>query len=220
MAALTEKIWRLPALLLILAIIPLASAGYHFFTIFQGIVLNIAPADPIEWLYINNPVPILLHLVPMVVFCVLGPWQLTPAARRRFPKFHRMTGRVYVVAALSVGLSGLYMNVAFPSEEGGLGRDVAVFLFGIIFVFGLLKGVLAARDRKIAVHRAWMIRVYAIGIGATTQRLLILPVFLTTGTASDHTIAAGIWAGWIINLLIAEWIIRRKTNTQITEVAK
>ena len=110
----------------------------------------------------------------------------------------------------------------FPARQGagGLGRDAAVFVFGIIFVFGLLKGVLAARDRRIAVHRAWMIRVYAIGIGATTQRLLILPVFLTTGTASDHTIAAGIWAGWIINLLIAEWIIRRKTNTQITEVAK
>jgi len=165
------KTWRLPALLLCLGIIPLLSVGYHFFTMTQGIVFDIAPADPAEQTYIDNPVPILLHLVPVILFTLLGPFQLTPRARAKWPLLHRVSGRIFVVAGVMAGLSGLYMNEVFP-PIGGPAKYWGTLLFGVLMTFSILRGLWAVLNRDIPRHRAWMIRAYAIGIGATTQRLI------------------------------------------------
>lgn len=202
------KTWRLPALLLCLGIIPLLSVGYHFFTMTQGIVFDIAPADPAEQTYIDNPVPILLHLVPVILFTLLGPFQLTPRARAKWPLLHRVSGRIFVVAGVMAGLSGLYMNEVFP-PIGGPAKYWGTLLFGVLMTFSILRGLWAVLNRDIPRHRAWMIRAYAIGIGATTQRLIIIPMFLAFGGLNDLTIGVAMWGGWVINLVVAEWIIGR-----------
>ncbi len=55
-----------------------------------------------------------------------------------------------------------------------------------------------------------MIRAYAIGMGAGTQVLTHLPWFILMDVKPGET-ARGIMMGaaWVINLTIAEWIIRR-----------
>lgn len=42
----------------------------------------------------------------------------------------------------------------------------------------ILLSLMAIRNKKIAAHRAWIIRAYAIGQGAGTQVLVMLPVML------------------------------------------
>ena len=57
---------------------------------------------------------------------------------------------------------------------------------------------------------AWMIRAYAIGLGAGTQAFtggLGGAVFGTGNLAGD--LAKG--AAWVINVAVAEWAIRRPT---------
>jgi len=174
----------------------------------QGIVFDIAPADPAEQTYIDNPVPILLHLVPVILFTLLGPFQLTPRARAKWPLLHRVSGRIFVVAGVMAGLSGLYMNEVFP-PIGGPAKYWGTLLFGVLMTFSILRGLWAVLNRDIPRHRAWMIRAYAIGIGATTQRLIIIPMFLAFGGLNDLTIGVAMWGGWVINLVVAEWIIGR-----------
>lgn len=205
----TSKTWHLPALLLSLGIIPLLSVGYHFFTMFQGIAQGVPPADPSEQTYIDNPMPILLHLVPVIAFILLGPFQLTPRARARWPRLHRISGRIFVVAGVMAGLSGLYMNEIFP-PIGGPAKYWGTMLFGVLMTLSVLLGLWAVRRRDISNHRAWMIRAYAIGIGATTQRIIIIPLFIYFGGLNDLTIGVAMWAGWTINLCVAEWIIARR----------
>jgi hypothetical protein len=55
-----------------------------------------------------------------------------------------------------------------------------------------------------------MIRAYAIGIGAGTQVLTHLPWFIFTDVKPGET-ARGVMMGlaWVINIAVAEWIIRR-----------
>jgi hypothetical protein len=54
-----------------------------------------------------------------------------------------------------------------------------------------------------------MTRAYAIGLGAGTQVLTHLPWFIVTDAATGE-LAYGVMmgAGWVINVVVAEWIIR------------
>jgi hypothetical protein len=75
----------------------------------------------------------------------------------------------------------------------------------------LILGFTAIRRRDIPNHRAWMIRAYAIGLDAGTQTFtegLGGAVFGTGVVQGDLAKAAG----WLINLAVAEWVIRRSTT--------
>jgi hypothetical protein len=54
-----------------------------------------------------------------------------------------------------------------------------------------------------------MIRGYAIGQGAGTQAFTHLPWILLLGTPGELPRAVLMAAGWVINIAVAEWIIRR-----------
>lgn len=56
-------------------------------------------------------------------------------------------------------------------------------------------------------HREWMMRGYAIGLGAGTQVLTLLAGELIVGPPSELSQALLMGAGWVINLAVAEWII-------------
>lgn len=55
-----------------------------------------------------------------------------------------------------------------------------------------------------------MIRGHAIGLGAGTQVFTHLPWVIAGVTPVGTTRALLMAAGWVINVLVAEWIIRRK----------
>ena len=59
-------------------------------------------------------------------------------------------------------------------------------------------------------HRAWMIRAYAIGLGAGTQVLTLLAGEIIAGQPNELSRALLIGSGWVINLAVAEWATRRR----------
>jgi hypothetical protein len=77
-------------------------------------------------------------------------------------------------------------------------------------VVSIVLGVAAIRRRDIVRHGAWMLRGYAIGLGAGTQFLTHLPWILLLGMPGELPRALLMGAGWVINLAVAEWIIRRR----------
>ena len=54
-----------------------------------------------------------------------------------------------------------------------------------------------------------MRRAYAIGLGAGTQALTQLPLLLLFGTPNELTLALMMGAAWVVNIAVAEWLIRR-----------
>ena len=77
----------------------------------------------------------------------------------------------------------------------------------------LVLGFAAIRRRDIAAHRAWMIRAYAIGLAAGTQVFTEGIGGAVVGTGEVRMdLAKG--AGWVINLAVAEWAIRRPTSAR------
>jgi hypothetical protein len=99
---------------------------------------------------------------------------------------------------------------SFPYElQGSLLYGVRMLLGSGMFVF-ILLGLAAIRERDIVRHGSWMIRAYAIGQGASTQGVLIPSWAAILGREpSGLTRDVLMTFAWIINIAIAEWIIRK-----------
>ena len=153
-----------------------------------------------------------LHIVSALPFCLLGAFQFAPGVRRRWPGFHRLAGRLVVLCGLTAGLSGLWMTqfILFSPQSQSTLLYSFRMLFGSAMVLSLALGLVAILRRNVARHRAWMIRGYAIGQGAGTQALTALLWVLIFGTEREPYKDLLMGASWVINLAVAEWLIRRK----------
>ena len=91
--------------------------------------------------------------------------------------------------------------------------DVPIRLFfGSAMLVSLVLGVVAIRRRDFVRHGAWMTRGYAIGVAAGTQALVISAWLLLVGTPDELTRALLMAAAWVINLAVAEYVIRRRAR--------
>ena len=197
----TKRSWLLPAALMTYGLIPILANAL------RRVALATGASDSSAGDGGGMPLPVVLHVVGATVFVVLGALQFSAGFRRRRPSWHRIGGRVAILAALLAAGSGLWLAFATLSESSPL-----LFVFRLLAAGGMALcialGFHAIRRRRLPRHRAWMIRAFAFGLGAATQ------VFtLGFGEAilgrSDLSIALLNGAGWAINLIVAESIIRR-----------
>jgi len=169
-----------------------------------------APVTPDNARFFASPFPVVAHVLGAMAFAWLGAFQFSPRFRRRSPKWHRLAGRVAVVGGLLAAASGVWMAHFYPwPPEDGRALYLQRLLFGPAMLASLLLSFWAARKQDIARHRAWMLRAYAIGMGAGTQALLHLPWLLLLGKPSADTKAVLMATGWLINLAVVERRLRR-----------
>jgi uncharacterized membrane protein len=165
---------------------------------------------PTDGRFAGFPAALVVHIVCSAAFAVFGAFQLAPGLRRRHPAWHRRAGRVVAAAGLLVAGSALWLTLAYAPK---LGTGDLLYVLRLVLasamVAALVLGFNAIRRRDIAAHRAWMIRAYAIGLAAGTQAFTeaISAAIFGTGVVRDD-LAKG--AGWVINLSVAEWVIRRR----------
>ena len=106
------------------------------------------------------------------------------------------------------------MTQFYPWPEGdGVGVYVERLVFGTAMLASILLGVDALRRRDFLSHGAWMTRAYAIGLGAGTQVLTHLPWFILVGKPGESARTVLMGAGWVINVIVAEWYLRRRNST-------
>lgn len=197
--------WPIPTALIALTAIPLTAGTLRLVQLFGGPA--VLPADD---RFASQPAPLVVHIVGATIYALVGGMQLVPAFRRSHLTWHRRAGRVVAVAGLLVAGSALWMTIGYAAKPGtGDLLYVLRLVFGSGMVAALLLGFTAARRHDIQAHRGWMLRAYAIGLAAGTQALTegIGGALFGTGELSADLAKA---AGWVINLAVAEWIIRRR----------
>ena len=194
--------------LLVLSVVPLASGAFRLTQLAGG--TEVTPANA---RFFASPVPVVLHIVSAAVYSILGAFQFAAGFRRRYPGWHRAAGRLLVACGLVVGLSGLWMTLFYPWPEGD-GALLYAFrlVFGSAMVGSILLGFTTIRRGEVQRRRAWMARAYALGLGAGTQVLTLAAGALIAGPPSELGRALLMGAAWAINLLVAEWAIRRRLS--------
>lgn len=199
-----QRSWPVPAALVALSAIPLTAGALRLIQLGGGPA--VIPADH---RFTGFPVPLVVHIVGAATFALLGILQFVPRFRRTHPTWHRRAGRLLAVTGLLVAISALWLTLFYEPKTGtGEVLYVLRLVFGSAMAACLVLGVTSVRRGDIAAHRAWMIRAYAIGLAAGTQAFtegIGGAIFGTDVQAAD--LAKG--AGWVINLAVAEWAIRR-----------
>lgn len=198
--------WLLAAGLLTLALIPALAGGMRLGDLASG-----APETPANTRFVQQPFPVVVHIVGALVYAIVGIGQFLPTLRRRNLAWHRFAGRYLLVpAGLAAAGSGLWMTAFYPlGVADGLGLQISRYVVGVGMIASLALGVAAVLRRDIPGHRAWMIRAYALAMGAGTQVLTSIPPFVLFGAPDELGRLLQMDAGWLINIVVAELVIAR-----------
>lgn len=202
----TKKDWLIPAGLIALSLVPAIAGSVRIAQLSSG-----AAVTPENARFFASPLPVLLHIPAAILYSIGGALQFSPGFRRRFRGWHRASGRVLIPMGLVVALTGLWMAHFYPWPQGdGQAVYVERLIAGTAMVLSIVLGIDAIRRRDWHSHGDWMTRAYAIGLGAGTQVLTHLPWFILVDRKPGET-ARGVMMGaaWAINMLVAEWVIRR-----------
>jgi len=212
----TKTDWLVPAALIGLTLVPAIAGAVRLTQLASGATVTAANAR-----FFASPLPVVLHIAAAILYGVLGALQFSRGFRRWSPAWHRVMGRILLPCGFVVALSGLWMAHFYPWPPGD-GRMVYVerLIFGSTMLVSLVLGLDAIRRRDFASHGAWMIRAYAIGLGAGTQVLTHLPWFILMRVPPGE-LARGIMMGaaWVINIVVAEAIIRAMDHSKRVRTA-
>lgn len=153
-----------------------------------------------------------IHVVGGALFGLIGPLQFGRVLAGKYGRIHRVMGRVFLAAGAALSISSLTLLWSFPSSHSVLvsgGRLV----FGIALAIALVFAMSAIKARNFKKHRDWMIRAYALGIGATAISMIFIPIYAITGKPPTGLFADIIFIGsWALCVALAEYIVRRLSN--------
>jgi len=168
------------------------------------------PAADMDSSFADRRALTLTHILPAMLFMVLGPLQFVRRLRSKHPQLHRWSGRIFLTASAVVGVTGL--TLAFGKTIGGVDEKAAITLFGSFFLIALAKALWHALRREFASHREWMIRGYAVGLAVATIRP-IMGSFFAAAMLRGHRpdphefFGTAFWIGFTLQMIAAEiWI--------------
>ncbi|GAA3293003.1 MULTISPECIES: DUF2306 domain-containing protein [Dactylosporangium] len=161
------------------------------------------------------------HIFTAAVALVLGPLQFIARIRAR-RRLHRAIGRTYLLAGV---LPSALATVPVAWWSGRLLTRAGLITAAVLWLVTGLLAYRAARRGDFTAHRAWMLRNYALTFLAVTARVLVPLLLLAQipfggaaageiGARAPAMIPVGQTLGWIVNLLVAESVIRRARRTR------
>ena len=201
--------WLVVAMLVGLSVIPAVAGSVRLAELAGG-----SAVTPENVRFHAAPIPVVLHIPAAILYSIVGALQFAPAFRRRRRGWHRAAGRILAPAGLLAALTGLWMAHFYPWPPGdGVLVYAERLVFGAAMVASIGLALVAIRRRDFASHGAWMTRGYAIGLGAGTQAFTHMPWFvLADGPPGELARGVMMGAGWAINVVVAEWVIRRRRD--------
>jgi uncharacterized membrane protein len=148
-----------------------------------------------------------VHVFTSILILAAGFTQFAPVILSRYKTIHRTIGKCYIIIVLFV--SGPASFIMALLANGGLPSRIAFTSLSLLWMYSTAKAWQTVKSKKYVLHRNWMYRSYALTLSAITLRawkwLLIASLHLRPLDA--YKMVA--WMGFVPNLLVAEWIIRR-----------
>lgn len=146
----------------------------------------------------------------------LTPLQWAASVRRRWPAFHRLTGRILAAAIVVGAATGL---VVAQVSYAGLSGTIGFSLLSVIWTWCCFRSVATIRAGDLAGHRRWVTRTSALTFAAVTLRVATgaSVVVLTAATdmgaqaAFDRAYVVMPFFSWLFNLAVVEWALRRRS---------
>ncbi len=180
--------WPLGVAVGFLALIGIGASVSYFFR------------EPANLGFLDFPTIVAVHVILGAFYLLFAPFQFVKRIRSRHLGYHRRMGRVLVAVGLVVGVTALFIGLVIPFS--GWAERVVIGLFGSVFVVALIKGFLHVRAGRVALHREWMIRAFAIALAIATQRAIFIPSLFVVADPTHGQIVALSVAAWTAALVV------------------
>lgn len=151
-----------------------------------------------------------IHVYSAIFVLFSGFFQFNNTLLKKYPVLHRNLGKLYVFIILFLSApSGLVIGFF---ANGGFYSKISFITLSVLWFYFTLKGFLFIKNKKIAQHKAFMLRSFALTFSAVTLRFWkVILVYLFHPAPMDlYQIIA--WLGWIPNLLIIEYYLYHQSK--------
>jgi len=144
------------------------------------------------------------HAIAGTITMLSAPLQFSDRLRKKYPKLHRVMGRVYVGGVFVLAPLGAY--VQWLEELKGVGTSEFTVLACVNVVLLAIPTAIALRyamQRNITLHRQWMTRSYAVALVFFEGRFILG----VTGWETDPTAPAKvIWSCLALSVLLGDLV--------------
>ncbi len=216
MSALAKSEWLIPAGLIAFSFVPILAGSIRLIELGSG-----AQITPNNARFFTAPLPIVLHIISFSIYCILGAFQFAASFRSHKPNWHRAAGWIIILCGLCAALTGLWMTLFYPTINyppvnfDGPVLYVMRLLVGSAMALFISLGFAAILKRDIQNHRIWMMRGFALGLGASTQVFTHIPMFLFPNIQGELARTLCMGAGWTINFVAVELMISSERTRRL-----
>lgn len=131
-----------------------------------------------------------VHVLLAAVMTFGGLMQLVPAIRARAPALHRWNGRLFLVLAILMALSGLWLTGVRQTYLSVVSA-VAVSIDGVLILAFVAIAWRYAVLRRISDHRRWALRVFMVVSGVWFLRVGIMAWVIAAGGVGMNKTMSG-----------------------------
>lgn len=191
------------SLLLVKNTLPYFSFNQQFSFIQERAILFLKPVYKLSFY---------LHIFAGM-FCITAALtQFSSYILKKRKAIHIWMGKIYVVVVIVIGApTGLYMS--FFAKGSFLERGLFMFM-AIFWLYTTVKGLQTIKQKNVLAHKNWMIRSYSMAMTAVTFRIYhILFYYFEVDHLRNYEIS--LWISVLGNMLVAEYIIFRKSKSYL-----
>lgn len=157
--------------------------------------------------FAQNPLLIDFHALAGILFASLVPVQLWNGLRQKRPAIHRMSGWSFIVTSWVLAISGVAVSYAYAFA--GRAAVIPNIISASAMISFTVAALMSAKRRHFDLHRAWMLRAAAIGLGIALSRIYLPILVQFFHLPSDQAMAQVFWLGSGTNLFLTELWLRR-----------
>ena len=208
--------WKVVGLLFFLIGLPAIPAIFIVALVLLGPDAIAEASGLINARYFELPAAILVHGVSGIVFFFSLPTQFSTRLRITRLKMHRVMGRLAVVSACVMAISGVWMHLVFSPANLGA-RFISLVIVAIAICISFSTAIVLAMKKNIAAHKVWMTRAVAVTLAVVTPLFLevILSLFIDVASPMGELAVSILHdydrlLGLVLNLLVVEVCTRKK----------
>jgi Predicted membrane protein (DUF2306) len=155
----------------------------------------------------RNPLLIRSHAAMGATFVLIAAFQFWRGFRARFPRAHRIMGRVGLALLVALPTTGVACSIVYPfAGPAGVTPNVVWMLAVTTCVVMAWRTILA---RDVLGHQVWVTRATALTLGITLSRLYEPVLIHAFHMQARPALALVFWLGQGEGLAVAEVWLRR-----------
>lgn len=148
-----------------------------------------------------------IHILLAIIALITGPLGVIKAIRNKSREFHRWNGRIYVMSIILNFIPGVYVSFF---ATGGLPSIFGFLILNTLWLITTILGYWYIKRQKVMLHSQWITRSFFLSFANIIIYIIVtlLHHLMNFPYGDSYTIA--VWLSWSLNLLVAEFMIRRR----------